>query len=101
MTKRNFTADNHCGRIGAKFYHWLPAKREAYIPRVRLAEFQMHSVTPLNPPGLHYLRRRHDLVSIDTARPNLVVRYFYCPKCNGIGRLTKRTDPQPRPTDRM
>ena len=62
------------------------------FPRVRLADFQMHSVTPLNPPVC---------VACDAVMiwyrslrlgPSLVVRYFYCPKCNGIGRLTQRTE---------
>src|SRR6185312_11527877 len=82
----------HCGRIGAKFYHWLPVKREAFIPRVRLAKFQMHSVTPLDPPVC--ITCDAVMIWYRSLRlgPNLVVRYFYCPKCNGIGRLTQRTD---------
>jgi hypothetical protein len=63
------------------FCHRPPTKREAHIPRVGLAEFQMHSVTPLNPP----VCTTCDVVMIwyrsIRLEPNLVVRYFYCPKC--------------------
>jgi len=67
-------------------------KREAYIPRVRLADFQMHSVTPLNPPVCVACDAVMIWCRSLRLAPNLVVRYFYCPKCNGISRLTQRTD---------
>jgi len=67
-------------------------KREAYIPRVRLADFQMHSVTPLNPPVCVACDAVMIWYRSLRLAPNLVVRYFYCPKCNGIGRLAQQTD---------
>jgi hypothetical protein len=52
----------------------------------------MCSVTPLNPPVCNTCDAVMIWYRSLRLEPNLVVRYFYCPKCNGIGRLTHRTD---------
>ena len=57
-----------------------------------MAETQMRSVAPLEPPvcpACQVVMIWYRSVRVGS---NLAARYFYCPKCNGIGRLEQRIE---------